>query len=294
MPADWPVQYRLRPSHGTCTEPDPLARSAFCALLGRAILPAVSVLTFTKAIVKQRMPRLTRAYRTLQNANRVIQNRVGSMESVFSEIYRKNIWGNDESISGSGSTLDATELIREQLPSLFKEFGFRSLLDAPCGDFNWMKETNLDLDAYWGMDIVPDIVARNRQRFGNDRVKFLTGNLIKDPLPKVDVVLCRDCFNHLDFASIRSALLNFHRSGAGYVLLTTDISFGDVLEDIVVGRSRTLNLQAAPIALPPPVRLLLDGPRARAAATCGPDAAWGRRLGLWKTSDVVSSARPSG
>ena len=38
----------------------------------------------------------------------------------------------------------------------------RSILDAPCGDFYWMKEVALcDID-YIGADIVEEIIARDR------------------------------------------------------------------------------------------------------------------------------------
>jgi hypothetical protein len=39
------------------------------------------------------------------------------------------------------------------------------LLDIPCGDFNWMKLLNLGVD-YIGADIVGELIAENRRRFG--------------------------------------------------------------------------------------------------------------------------------
>jgi len=245
----------------------------------------VSLFPRVAAIVKQRMPRVTRVYRALQTANRNVQNRFRSTEAVFSDIVRRNKWGNGESLSGAGSTLEATDAIREQLPSLFRELGIRSLLDAPCGDFNWMRHVALDLDAYWGMDIVPAIVARNVELYGNERFHFLKGDLIKDPLPRADVVMCRDCFNHLSYAAIAGALRNFKRSGASYALLTTDLNIGES-PDIVVGQSRSVNLQAAPLRLPPPLRLLFDGPRSQWSAGDAHQSSWGRRLGLWRLSDL--------
>ena len=245
----------------------------------------MSVLAYARAVVKHRMPRVTRAYRAFQTVNRTVLNRVRSVESVFTDIYSKNGWANEETVSGSGSTLESTEAIREQLPLLFREFGFRALLDAPCGDYHWMRETRLDLDAYWGMDIVPEIVARNAQRYGSQRVRFVKGDLIEGSLPKVDVILCRDCFNHLSFSAIASALRNFKRSGSGYVLLTTDVYLEEAA-DIVNGQSRSLNLQSAPISLPAPVRLLFDGPKASLNRNDLDKRVSGRRLGLWKLSDL--------
>jgi len=245
----------------------------------------MGALEWTKARVKQKMPMVARAYRASQAVRRTLQNRFLSMDSVFSEIHRKNKWGNGESVSGAGSTLEATEMIRAQLPPLFKELNLRSLLDAPCGDYNWMRETPLELDSYFGMDIVPAIVARNTQLYTRDGVRFLKGNLVEDALPRVDVILCRDCFNHLSFAAIAAALRNFKRSGATYALLTTDIFLKEA-PDVIVGQSRSLNLEAAPLNLPPPVRLLFDGPRAAWNRSDVPEMVRGRHLGLWRLSDL--------
>jgi hypothetical protein len=61
------------------------------------------------------------------------------MKEIFTDIYKKNDWKNDESVSGNGSTLDATEGVRRELPRLFAKFHVKSLLDIPCGDCNWIK-----------------------------------------------------------------------------------------------------------------------------------------------------------
>jgi len=64
------------------------------------------------------------------------------MPSVFSQIHRNNLWGEQESVSGNGSSLAATANLRQELPPLLAGLNVTSLLDAPCGDFNWMKEVS--------------------------------------------------------------------------------------------------------------------------------------------------------
>ena len=78
----------------------------------------------------------------------------------FSKIYKKNLWGNSQSRSGDGSTLEYTENIRVELPRLFLKYDIRSVLDGPCGDFNWMSliaESNPSI-FFIGVDIVPELV----------------------------------------------------------------------------------------------------------------------------------------
>ena len=79
---------------------------------------------------------------------RRLRFRMMDAEAVFNSIYRNNTWDGDESISGPGASLRHTEAIRRELPLLIERLGIRTLLDAPCGDFNWMKETKLRLDRY--------------------------------------------------------------------------------------------------------------------------------------------------
>ena len=62
---------------------------------------------------------------------------------VFDKIYEKNTWGSEESRSGPGSTEKQTRRIREALPTILNNFGIKSMLDLPCGDWNWMKDVDL-------------------------------------------------------------------------------------------------------------------------------------------------------
>src|SRR5688500_1614611 len=76
----------------------------------------------------------------------------------FSEIYRDNLWGDPESVSGRGSTLARTVNIRKALPELLRSINARSLLDAPCGDFNWMRLVDLGEIRYTGVDVVSELI----------------------------------------------------------------------------------------------------------------------------------------
>jgi hypothetical protein len=66
------------------------------------------------------------------------------LEQVFTNIYDTRAWHSKESISGNGSELIQTEQIINELPVLLKKYNITSMLDIPCGDFNWMQHVNLD------------------------------------------------------------------------------------------------------------------------------------------------------
>jgi len=177
------------------------------------------------------------------------------MEEVFRDIYRRRAWGDGESPSGPGSGLARTEPIRADLSMLVRSLGVRSLLDAGCGDFHWMQAADLALDTYIGIDVVGELVDACSVRHARPGLRFARMDVTRDPLPRVDLILCRDVLPHFSFADIHRAMLNFVDSGSRWLLTNT---FVDRQEnaDIVTGEWRPLNLERAPFLLPRPSRLL--------------------------------------
>jgi len=90
----------------------------------------------------------------------------GSPEKIFTRFYKYNYWGSKESRSGFGSSFSSTENIRRNLPSLFKDYGIKKVLDAPCGDFNWMRHVvPISGIQYIGGDIVESLVCLNQRKY---------------------------------------------------------------------------------------------------------------------------------
>ena len=184
--------------------------------------------------------------------NRIYLSKVKevSVTTVFKDIYQKNAWHDDESVSGTGSNLKQTQEIINQLPVIFKQYTIHSILDLPCGDYNWMKHVDLSAINYIGGDIVPEIIENNNQQYANSSVSFVELNLITDKLPDVDLVFCRDCLVHLSIAQIKDALQNIKKSNAKY-LLTTSFTKTKLNRDIVTGDWRPINLEITPFNLKP-------------------------------------------
>lgn len=181
-------------------------------------------------------------------------------QAVFTDIYNRNSWGSGESVSGSGSELRRTYHLRSELPYLLQEFNIGSVLDIPCGDFNWMQHVDFGDIQYIGADIVPELIERNRREYGGSRIQFEHLDVITSPLPKVDAVLCRDGLVHFPHASIAAALRNICSSGAKY-LMTTHFTFRtpSANEEITLGQWRRLNFELAPFHWPAPRRYIVEG-----------------------------------
>jgi hypothetical protein len=179
----------------------------------------------------------------------------GRLERTFGDIYENNGFNGKESVSGPGSDLKQTESLRTALPALFKELNIKTLLDAPCGDFFWMKDASLDLDMYYGGDIVPALINKNQKLYGTEKRLFKPIDITSDTLPKVDAIFCRDCLVHLPLYDIQAALDNFKNSGATW-LLTTTFTKRKENPDIQAGQWRPINLEAPPFNWPAPQKLI--------------------------------------
>jgi len=201
------------------------------------------------------------------------------IEQRFSIMYSKNLWGSDESVSGRGSTLDQTETIRKKIPILLEKLNAKSLLDIPCGDFNWLSKTELNIEKYIGGDIIPELIAQNKKKYETDGKTFKLMDVTKSKLPKVDVILCRDCLVHLSYKNIFSAIRNFKESKSKYLLSTT-FTHGKKNRNIFSGCWRPINLKLPPFNFPKEISIINEG------FTKADGSGFDKSLGLWNLEDV--------
>lgn len=202
-----------------------------------------------------------------------------SNESVFTQIYEEMKWSDLDSVSGPGSDLVQTSIIRREIPHLLRELGVKTLVDAPCGDFYWMKDLKLDVEKYIGIDIVDEIILKNRRKYSTDSREFITYDLVTETIPKADLILCRDCFSLLSNEDILQILKQFKKSGSRY-LLTTTYTSRTHNKNITNGDFHPINLQAAPFYFPKPILIINEN--------CSEDNGRfnDKSLALWKLEDI--------
>jgi SAM-dependent methyltransferase len=199
------------------------------------------------------------------------------LRRVFTDIYLRNGWQNAESRSGPGSTVARTAGLRPQLAELVRRLGVRTFLDAPCGDFNWMKEVALPVRRYVGVDVVAELIEQARRAHAAPGREFLCLDITTDPLPRADLIFCRDALVHLPFADVFRAFARFRQSRSRY-LLTTTFTGRPANEDVSPGGWRPLNLRKAPFHLPAPLATLSDG--------CPLPEYADKALGLWRVDQL--------
>jgi hypothetical protein len=200
----------------------------------------------------------------------------------FGEIYLSNHWQSAESGSGPGSTKTATVELIPQIIQLMQRLGVRILVDAPCGDANWIQPIALHATIYAGYDVVPwvvDALGPRARDFGPN-AQFAAADITADQLPKADLILCRDCLVHLTDELVMTALAHLAASRSTWLLATT---FPDLEQNTpgAVGGWRPIDLTKPPFNLPPPQELIFERPSAP------PNPNFGRKaLGLWKLSEI--------
>lgn len=201
------------------------------------------------------------------------------MKEWFTNIYHTNGFAGQESISGMGSSLIQTETIRKEIILLLEKLKIRRLLDAPCGDFFWMKEVELSIEQYIGLDIVQALIEKNQEKYSNEQRCFITGNLSSMELPQVDLILCRDCLVHFSFEYCFETIRNFKRSKSRYFLATT-FTNRKINQELEKEIWRPLNLELAPFRFPLPLAVINEN------CTENGGQYNDKSLGLWLLDDI--------
>ncbi len=181
-----------------------------------------------------------------------------ALRRVFERIYRDDVWQSIETRSGLSATLQATAEIRPALAELFKKLNIRTLLDAGCGDVNWMQSLTHELDLYLGLDIVAPLVAQNLRLFSHRKGHFFSvANIATDPLPAVDAILCRNVLNLLPHEIGLKIISNMLSSPVKVLMISSQKC--SINQNGLAGVSRPLNLTQPPFCLPEPDLLIADG-----------------------------------
>jgi SAM-dependent methyltransferase len=206
-------------------------------------------------------------------------NRIRSVESIFQSIYLNKRWGDAETSSGTGSKLEQTVAIRKFLPYVFAKYDIRSVLDIPCGDFNWLSHVDLSGLTYYGADIVADLVKQNNESYKIPGRTFFHADIIRDALPEADLILCRDCLVHFSNRHILETLRNIKSTRCSFLFTTTFPEHENA--DTITGSWRPINLEAPPFSFPPPVEIIQEGFHKSQTGVSD------KSMALWRIKDLL-------
>ena len=188
----------------------------------------------------------------------------------FTQLYENNGFGGEESKSGPGSSLRDTSIVRTKLSQFIKEKNIQSIVDIPCGDFNWMKEVVGDC-SYLGGDIVEELIESNNKKYSTDKIKFKAIDILNDPIPEGDLLIVRDLIVHYPLEQGIKITEKIKKSKCKYIASTTLCKKGNKVWDIVdknndialnldVGRHYVVNLLTDPFNFPLPDYIIEEIP----------------------------------
>jgi glycosyltransferase involved in cell wall biosynthesis len=221
---------------------------------------------------------------SLRQARKQINTK--NLKDIFTQVHRENYWGGEDSLSGPGSDVIQTTIIKNKVSDIIATYKIKSIVDAPCGDFLWMKDVigscNDLIETFTGFDIVDELIYENNKSYGTLKIKFEVRDLTNSEIPGSDLIVCRDCFIHLSYSNIYSILSNFSRSKSQYLLLSTYTNgrrFNTEINDKRVN-FRPLNMQKFPFMFPDPVEIINEG----CTEFCGEYS--DKSLALWELKNI--------
>ena len=168
----------------------------------------------------------------VRQSNDPLQNR--SVRQIMETIYMQKEWGGDKQdfYSGQGSHLPkiVDPYVRKINQFLSTFTPKLSVCDLGCGDFNVGKQLVDASEQFIGIDVVADLIHRNKALFKHPKVQFMNLDMIADDLPVADCVLVRQVLQHLSNEQIGSILKKLKKYK--YVIVTEHLPKDDFVANL--------------------------------------------------------------
>lgn len=182
-----------------------------------------------------------------------------STKDAMDQVYKKNLWGENESKFYSGYGSHDSEIVNPYLNAVTSFLtSFQEPLvvcDLGCGDFNVGKQLVQHSKKYKAVDIVKDLIEHNKQKYKADNLEFYCLDIAVDDLPPGDCVLLKQVLQHLSNAEVQGIVNKL--ADYNYVILTEHLPHGDFLpnKDIISGQGIRLKKKSGLDLLAPPFNL---------------------------------------
>jgi hypothetical protein len=169
-------------------------------------------------------------------------------KDAMEQVYEKNLWGGNTADFYSGEGSHLPEIVT---PYITVVSGFLQSFENPltvcdlgCGDFNIGKELVKYSKKYIAIDIVENLIERNKKQFSTDHLEFHCLDIATADLPKGDCAIIRQVLQHLSNAEVQNIidrLVDFK-----YIILTEHLPDGDFIpnKDIISGQGIRLKKQS--------------------------------------------------
>lgn len=180
-------------------------------------------------------------------------------KDAMEQVYSMNLWGENNSDFYSGAGSHDPELVEpyvKVVTSFLTSFEIPlDVCDLGCGDFNIGKELVKHTRKYVAVDIVSELIDRNKEKFKERKLEFHCLDIAKDDLPKGDCALLRHVLQHVSNSEVQRILSKL--TDFKYVILTEHVPEGDFTpnKDIISGQGIRLKKKSGLDLLAQPFNL---------------------------------------
>ncbi|RNC83144.1 MAG: class I SAM-dependent methyltransferase [Balneola sp.] len=177
-------------------------------------------------------------------------------KAAMAQVYSEYLWGGEshDFYSGEGSHLPGlvepyVEIVSEFLTSFETPI---TVCDLGCGDFNVGKQLIQHTKKYVAVDIVPELIQRNKKLFEAENLEFHCLDIATDDLPAADCVILKQVLQHISNKEVHQVVKKL--AGYKYVIVTEHIPDGEFEpnKDIISGQgTRLKKLSGINLTAPP-------------------------------------------
>jgi len=192
-------------------------------------------------------------------------------KEAMEQVYAMKLWGDNKSDFYSGVGSHHPEIVNPYL-AVLKSFlsSFKNplvLCDLGCGDFNVGRELVKFTEKYIAVDIVTNLIARNKIKFNEDNLEFHCLDIAVDDLPSGDCAILRQVLQHLSNVEIQRIVSKL--TDYKYVILTEHLPEGDFIpnKEIISGQGIRLKKQSGLNLLAPPFNFKVKEEKQLSAVT---------------------------
>jgi hypothetical protein len=175
------------------------------------------------------------------------------MEQVFTNIYKRNTWGENVSSEFTGSSGGGSELsVNTEYIAFLKDFIHKhkvnTVVDIGCGDWRCGEAIYGDLTTlYTGYDVYYDLVVSLQKNYTNPRYNFIHNDCSNiDTLKSADLLIVKDVLQHWSDDNVKAFLKNAPAKYK-FILITNCRNLPNSYSPIQTGESRSLPFPEHPI-----------------------------------------------
>ncbi|WP_244156151.1 class I SAM-dependent methyltransferase [Maribacter ulvicola] len=180
-------------------------------------------------------------------------------KEAMQQVYEKNLWGSGGSDFYSGEGSHNPEIVAPYIQAIIAFLSSHnnpiSVCDLGCGDFNVGKELVGYTKKTIAVDIVPELIERNKEKYNISNLEFLCVDIAKEALPNADCAILRQVLQHISNEEVKKVANRL--CGYKYVIVTEHLPNKDFTPnlDIISGQGTRLKKNSGILLLEPPFNL---------------------------------------